>query len=243
MLFAPPMSGDRPAHREPVKLRGRTNVKEDLRERCFNRLKESRRELVDRLRAAAGDGYECDLRATARAAVRSEAAEMQWETPGGEWSSGYCAPCCRDGFNSEQEPLPEDLLLALEEEIYLELERQALEEAALEAERLQDEQNEADCELYEQHLLGGVPCPLCHLGRLDMKAGLLACTRCTEMRAEVMDESLTAEDAGEFLGLAEERHRGGGCHEHATFEVKEEFGGPRLLFLSCKRCGWNEVVL
>jgi len=150
---------------------------------------------------------------------------------------------CGAAWNPEEEDeyLDEDALLALEESLMEELEREAAEQALLEVERLEEEQNAADCELYEQHLMSGVPCPLCGIGRLDMQVGELRCTSCSSLRVVVMDEALTNEAAGELLGLSEERHRHAGCTARPCFEVKQHFG-PDLLFLSCEECGWNEVV-
>jgi hypothetical protein len=212
--------------RQPLKMRGRTHAIDDLRARCKARLRDNRQELLDRLRAAADEDGVCtgNLRAAAREVVMAEVGAshtVRW---------------------SEDEEIDEHELLALEEALLWELEYEAQEQAIREAEQLEEEQNAADCELYEQHLLGGVPCPLCNVGRLSMQAGEVRCTNCTRMRAAVMDEGLSLEMAGELLCLAEERHRHAGCCAHASFDVKEDYG-PSLLFLTCGSCGWCEVVL
>merc|ERR1712039_652399 len=104
-----------------------------------------------------------------------------------------------------------------EEELLRELDEEALQWADQEA--FEEMQNVADCALYEQHMLGGVPCPLCELGRLQMRQGELVCTSCEAMRAPVMDESLPLEDVSELLGIAEERHRQAGCSCRSRFVV------------------------
>ncbi len=146
-----------------------------------------------------------------------------------------------------QDEAPEldvDELLALEEEIVLELQRdRELEMRELlelqEMERYLEHQEAEDAQLFEQHMLGGVQCPLCQRGRLLKSLGELQCCAC-EMRASIMDEAITLEEVSEMLGDAECRHRSAGCEQRPRFEV-ENVGQP-LLFLRCS-CGWSEVVL
>merc|ERR550525_293543 len=134
-----------------------------------------------------------------------------------------------------------DFLLALEQEIARELEMEAIVQAEGEAESLLELQNAEDSALFEQHLLGGVPCPLCSMGRLEVHEELLLCTACPDMRSSLADGSLSVEDISEMLGLAEERHRWAGCSSRANFEVCQDLGPP-LLFLRCTDCGWHEIV-
>jgi hypothetical protein len=220
--------------RQSIKLQGRRNSIDELRKRCVARLQENRRDLLEQMRARADNDLACsrDLRAFARDVVMAEI-----EVAGLAVSSNSHLK-----ISYEDDFMDEETLIALEEELLMDLEREAHEQAVLEAEWLEEQQHAADCELYEQHLLGGVPCPLCHVGRLDMQAGELRCTSCDKMRAAVMDESLGIDMACELLALAEDRHRHGGCLERATFEVREDHG-PSLLFLCCESCGWCEVVL
>ena len=140
----------------------------------------------------------------------------------------------------------EAALLALEEEIAEELRLQAqlrLEHETAEVETLMEAQNAEDCALFEQHVLGGVPCPLCGLGRLWSEAGSLLCTSCSSMRAVLVDEAMPMEDVAEMLFLAEQRHAGSGCSARPTFEVRGDHGGVPLLWLRCAACGWGEVAL
>merc|ERR1712232_113873 len=134
-----------------------------------------------------------------------------------------------------------DELLALEEELLQELQREAVERATCEAEYLDALQNEEDCYLFEQHCLGGVPCPLCGAGRLENRHGELRCTSCEEMHVLLMDESLTLDDIGEVLGLAEGRHRQTCCTSRAHFELGGSLG-PRELYMRCEVCGWHDMV-
>mmetsp|Transcript_89073 Transcript_89073/g.252538 ORF Transcript_89073/g.252538 Transcript_89073/m.252538 type:complete len:233 (+) Transcript_89073:67-765(+) len=232
MTLSPPAAGaGGAAPRQPLKCRGRTAAKDDLRARCLVRVREGRQQLIWRLRELSDAHGSCaeGLRAVAREVVSAEATDG---------ASGGCG----DMHLEESDEHFIDTVLALEEEIRRELELEELEEAGLEAERLLEAQNEEDCWLYEQHLRGGVPCPLCGLGRLEQSAGELRCPNCPDMRSALMDEAMTMEDVAELLGAAEERHWGGGCSKHPRFEVCHDYGAP-VLYLTCHSCGWHEGVL
>ncbi|CAK0906894.1 unnamed protein product [Prorocentrum cordatum] len=123
-----------------------------------------------------------------------------------------------------------------------ELRAQALWQAEQEADALQAALNEEDCALFEQHVLGGVPCPLCGLGRLWSQAGTLLCTGCEDMRVPLVDEAMPMEDVSELLGLAEDGHRCAGCSLRPKFEVTSG-AGPPILRLCCAGCGWSELAL
>eukprot|EP00928_Gymnodinium_smaydae_P044081 TRINITY_DN29429_c0_g2_i1.p2 TRINITY_DN29429_c0_g2~~TRINITY_DN29429_c0_g2_i1.p2 ORF type:complete len:244 (-),score=72.24 TRINITY_DN29429_c0_g2_i1:47-778(-) len=231
--------------RQPLKQRGRVAAKEELRERCFARLREGRQDLLRRLRegeqADRGDGLRGYARQCLHAAIASDGMDVALGCASSSSASGPL-----DDVEAE---LSLEDMLALEEEMLRELEREAAEaeaadyaEALAEAERLEEEQNAEDCELFEQHVLGGIPCPLCHTGRLERREGELCCTSCMEMRATMVDAFLTMEEVGELLGEAELRHRRTRCSEHADFEVSDEFGHSTL-HLRCRCCGWRELVL
>ena len=136
-----------------------------------------------------------------------------------------------------------DDLLALEDELLQELQRESVERATYEAEWLDALQSEEDSELFEQHSLSGVPCPLCGGGRLENRQGELRCTSCEEMCVLLMDESLSLDDVSEMLGLAEARHRETYCISRACFELDKNCVGPRELYLRCDACGWRDMVL
>eukprot|EP00933_Yihiella_yeosuensis_P063354 TRINITY_DN66471_c0_g1_i1.p1 TRINITY_DN66471_c0_g1~~TRINITY_DN66471_c0_g1_i1.p1 ORF type:complete len:250 (-),score=38.85 TRINITY_DN66471_c0_g1_i1:150-863(-) len=221
------------ATRQSVKQRGRAIASNELRSRCLARIRQGREEWISRLRNHSDENGACSkdtLRSVARDLLMDEvmpenSAESRFE-PGLE----------------EEDWMSEEEMLRLEEEIYEELARQAEERAIEEAEAYIQAQNEEDCALYEQHLLGGVPCPLCDLGRLEKSGtGELRCCRCKEMTATLMDEAIEMDDIFEMLGSAEERHRSAGCTIPGCFKVCHEFGQP-LLFYHCDTCGWHEVV-
>ncbi|CAJ1343167.1 unnamed protein product, partial [Effrenium voratum] len=124
---------------------------EALRERCLARVRLGREALLEKLRGQEG-AEKGALRSLVREAVLDAQAPEEW--------------------------LDEEALLALEEEIYLELRAEAERQAAEEEQQLTERQNAEDAALYEQHLLGGVVCPLCSLGRLRVNAGTLVCSDC-----------------------------------------------------------------
>ncbi|CAE8681846.1 unnamed protein product [Polarella glacialis] len=217
--------------RRPVKQQGRAVASDELRARCFARVREGREALINKLRCLADDQGGCPagaLRTIARGVLQEEA------MPG---------VLLADLNNNDETWLDHEAMLALEEEILQELTMQAELQEINEVERMLDAQNEEDCALYEQHLLEGVPCPLCGLGRLLKAAGELRCGSCSEMKATLMDEALPLDDVSEMLGFAEDRHRQAGCTAAGgSFEVRHDFGAP-LLFFNCKACGWREVAL
>lgn len=204
--------------RLPLKQRGRKDVSDELRARCFARIRENRQQLLERLRDASDrqDGS-CDggLRAVARQVVDSELGDSA------------------KNADSTEFDIDVDTLLAIEEELRRELELAEVCRGAEEVENFLAEQNEADCELYEQHVLGGVPCPLCGRGRLDNgDSGLLRCSNCKEMQVQLMDEMMHIDDVCEILGFAEESHRNAGCRERPYFKVCSDCG-PSVLYLCC----------
>jgi len=226
--------------RRPVKWSGRNAPVDELRERCLARVRKNRDEVFSRLRDLnrAGDVPEASssLRDVARDVVRAEASMMPVD-----WSS--CAEEKEAQVASfEACEWDEEEMLRLEEELYWELQREAVRRAEEEAAWLLDLQNEEDCELYEQYLLGGVPCPLCGTGRLERREGELCCSTCMEMRTQLLDEGLSLEDISEQLGLAEDRHRQAGCCSRALFQMTDR-SGFSLLCLQCEHCGWDEVAL
>uniref|UniRef100_A0A7S0FF67 RPA-interacting protein C-terminal domain-containing protein n=1 Tax=Pyrodinium bahamense TaxID=73915 RepID=A0A7S0FF67_9DINO len=236
-----------PAARQPVKLRGRTVATDELRARCLARVREGRERLFGRLRELADEHGSCadGLRSVARELLQAEvqrAALPAWLPCGSEalaWGGGGGCPA----WQEPEGVFDEEALLDLEQELLRELELEAEQRDLDEAEAMLRLQNEEDCALFEQHLLGGVPCPLCGLGRLEQRRGELRCTACGEMHAAMMDESLHMEDVGEMLGLAEEQHCRAGCSSRrAHFEVSSDFGAS-VLYLRCNDCGWREVVL
>mmetsp|Transcript_114762 Transcript_114762/g.244922 ORF Transcript_114762/g.244922 Transcript_114762/m.244922 type:complete len:242 (-) Transcript_114762:106-831(-) len=228
--------------RQPVKQRGRSEATDELRARCIARVREGREQLLSRLRELSDDQgcgagtAESALRGMAREVLRAEVPNR--EVPARQKEIGPV----ENNEEDEEEQLDVEALLALEAEILRELQLEAKLRAIDEAESFLEMQNEEDCALYEQHMLGGVPCPLCGSGRLERRGGELCCTSCPEMRAAMMDEDLPLEEVFEMLGSAEEQHFGAGCSSRARFEVCEDFG-QRVLYLSCNDCGWHEVVL
>lgn len=214
--------------RQGVKQRGRLSASEALRSRCLEQARANRDALFQKLRGqnetlnldpeltSISMHPDCDLRSLVREAVLDSREMEGW--------------------------LDEDSALALEEEIYAELceEEKRLERLAEEeAEQLEEQQNAEDAALYEQHILGGVCCPLCGLGRLALNNGQLLCSKC-EMQTHLMDEEVCLEQVAEFLYLAELRHDQR-CVERGKFETMNHCGEP-LLFFSCKKCGWQELV-
>mmetsp|Transcript_20869 Transcript_20869/g.58299 ORF Transcript_20869/g.58299 Transcript_20869/m.58299 type:complete len:237 (-) Transcript_20869:110-820(-) len=224
--------------RLPVKLRGRTVAVEELRTRCMARVKEGRALLLERLRdlASEADAGDCmtsgALRGVAREVIMSEA--CVGDGAGDSNITDHSEEC--------DEVLDFDTLLELEDALIRELEEESMERAAYEAQRYLDEQNEADAALFEQHLLGGVPCPLCGAGRLTSECGEIRCTACADMGVALMDEAMPMDEVSELLGIAEDCHWRSGCTLRGCFEVVHEFGTP-MLFFSCAKCGWREVVL
>ncbi|CAJ1459965.1 unnamed protein product [Effrenium voratum] len=200
--------------RQSVKQRGRPQACEALRERCLARVRLGREALLEKLRGQEG-AEKGALRSLVREAVLDAQAPEEW--------------------------LDEEALLALEEEIYLELRAEAERQAAEEEQQLTERQNAEDAALYEQHLLGGVACPLCSLGRLRVNAGTLVCSDCEELRVDIMDEQMSLDDISELLCLSEARHDHGGCAERGCFEASDRYG-HRLLLYACKACGWRELV-
>merc|ERR1719284_427436 len=99
--------------RVPIKLAGRGGAKDELRRRCFERVREGREQLLSKLREMASEddgGMSCEsvqgeLRSVARGVLRAEA---RW---GREGATGCAAEW------QEEEELDPDELLALEEEI------------------------------------------------------------------------------------------------------------------------------
>ena len=128
--------------------------------------------------------------------------------------------------------------MALDEQLLRLLHEEAVRQAMEEAERLQQLQSVEDCALYEQHMLAGVPCPLCGSGRLERRDGDLRCSGCAEMRAQLFDGSLSMDDFSDALGVAEDRHRQAGCSRRGACRAAEG-----VLCLQCEHCGWDEVAL
>eukprot|EP00927_Polykrikos_kofoidii_P050893 TRINITY_DN44737_c0_g1_i1.p1 TRINITY_DN44737_c0_g1~~TRINITY_DN44737_c0_g1_i1.p1 ORF type:complete len:227 (+),score=49.70 TRINITY_DN44737_c0_g1_i1:110-790(+) len=208
--------------RTSVKASGRSDAKADLRARCLARVREGRAELLARAR------------------------ELTSESGGRCVSQGILRGVAREIILAEDEEdssLDMEELIAFEEALIKEFEEDLLNRDILEVERQIGEEAAHDAALFEQHLLGGVPCPLCDVGRLNMhESGELRCTSCPEMRAAVMDETMPMEDVSELIGSAEEKHRRAGCSARPLFEVTFDYGVP-MLFLACRDCGWREVAL
>ena len=227
--FTEAMAGPRQA----VKQRGRLSASEILRSQCLERARTNRDALFEKLRGSqnelhcdeicVGHEVQADLRSLVRDVVLDSRDMEGW--------------------------LDEEAAIALEEEIYLELCHEAelqaeqIRLAQEEAELLKEQQNEEDAALYEQHLLGGVCCPLCGVGRLAVKMGELCCSKC-ELHTQLMDEEMSLEQISELLHLAELRHdEASGCVERGSFEAAEICWGQQLLHFSCKKCGWKELVV
>ena len=107
-----------------------------------------------------------------------------------------------------------------------------------------EQQNEEDAELYEQHLLGGLCCPLCGLGRLDIEQAeetVVLCSKCP-LRVALMDEQMGLEELEELLCMAEQRHQKCGCSTRGKFQ--SDTWGPwgHQLHYACDTCGWKELV-
>jgi len=211
--------------RQSVKARpGRTAV-QDLRSRCLARVRNDRERLLNRLRSLTSDASDVPKLESVRDALRREVSLVVSNERRGQVEDDW----------------DEDALLAIEESILRDLEEEAVERATCEMEELQEWQNVADSALFDQHLLGGVPCPLCGLGRIAAGDGEVRCDSCVAMRVVVMDETMSIETVAEMLGQAEDQHRWSGCDKRARFEVASHLG-PTLLHLSCGTCGWREVV-
>lgn len=250
--FAPSSAlagGMGPGNRLSVKERGRTVAKDQLRARCLDRLRQGREQLLNRLREVSDDQGSSGIRDGIRNVAREVlAAEMSSGNAGSIVDESMAmSDCSYHGSMFDQDGEEEELLWLLEQELLRDLEVEAMEQAVLEAQQLMAEQNEQDCELYEQHMIGGVICPLCGpldgKGRLAISACILHCTSCELMRVPIMDESTSLDQVRESLSLAEDAHRQAGCAmENACFEVRRDFG-DQLLFLRCGKCGWNEVVV
>lgn len=229
--------------RQPLKLRGRKVATDELRKRCLARVREDRARLISRLRSQGGeegDDKDMGLRAFARELIQEEAQADAFAAAPPRSCSTTCAP--DEALELLVEPFDEEDMLALEEEMLRILQREAVNRAVEEAEWLEQLQNEEDCALYEQHLLGGVPCPLCGTGRLEQREGELCCSSCMEMRTPLFDASLSLDDISDMLGLAEDRHRQSGCSLHANFGMSDKFG-TSVLCQQCGHCGWSEIVL
>mmetsp|Transcript_52521 Transcript_52521/g.145466 ORF Transcript_52521/g.145466 Transcript_52521/m.145466 type:complete len:231 (+) Transcript_52521:55-747(+) len=223
----PMRDGLLPARRPPKQL-GRGPAVDGLRARCLEHVRERRGELLDRLRKLGeGDDAALGLRDVARELVRGEAS-----------ARATCGAEAHDRWVQEEDWDEEDML-ALEEELLRALEcEQAAEEVAWFA-AVQEEEDRA---LYEQHLIGGVPCPLCGLGRLERRGNELCCGTCMEMSVPLLDDAASLDDVSEMLGAAEDRHRMAGCAAAAEFRVGERFGASALT-LQCEHCGWCELAL
>lgn len=188
-------------------------------------MRNDREQLLNRLRSLTTDALDVPKLESVRDALRREVSLVVSNERRGQVEDDW----------------DEDALLAIEESILRDLEEEAVERATCEMEELQEWQNAADSALFDQHLLGGVPCPLCGLGRIAAGDGEVRCDSCVAMRVAVMDETMSIEMVAEMLGLAEDRHRWSGCDKRARFEVASDLG-PTLLYLSCGTCGWREVV-
>lgn len=209
--------------RKGIKLQGRTVAVEGLKARCLARVYEDRARRFDKLRGM--DSVECiDMRDLVHEAIQQE----------------YCHPKGEEDDASLHGWADEMLLV--EEEILRELETSEAQEQLAALEAFEAAENDDICALYEQHQLGGVSCPLCHVGRLRSDAGMLLCTSCTEMQAEVMDPATPLDDVAAMLGSAEVRHRQAGCNLSGQFLVQRQCGPP-LLYFQCASCGWSDLVL
>eukprot|EP00929_Paragymnodinium_shiwhaense_P022770 TRINITY_DN14448_c0_g1_i2.p1 TRINITY_DN14448_c0_g1~~TRINITY_DN14448_c0_g1_i2.p1 ORF type:complete len:284 (+),score=56.38 TRINITY_DN14448_c0_g1_i2:63-854(+) len=234
------------AWRQPLKARGRLQASDELRARCLARVREGRAQLFERLRRLPEDsscqgqaaGYSsaaCDpanLRILAREVIMQEAGEAGARHDFEEYEPYF-----------EYDDRDIDALIELEEALMREMETAERDRAIDEAEALAALQEAEDLALYEQHLLGGVICPLCGEGRLHRhETGELRCTQCADMRATTMDEALPLEDVLELMGAAEQQHWQSGCSARACFKVKHDYGPP-MLFLCCDTCAWNQIAL
>lgn len=221
--------------RTPMKKQGRANAVDELRSRCLARVRESREQLLSRLRETSDENGACDtsgLRNLTRDIIAQECLrELE-----------------RKADEEGEDPFQWEALLAMEQRLDLEeamlaeLQFEALERATQQAEELEAAQNEADCALFEQHSLEGLPCPLCSTGRLVAAAGVLRCAGCNSLEVPLMDEEMALEDVAELLAAAECRHVDAGCAARPTFEVRQDYGS-RALHLRCAGCGWSELVL
>lgn len=242
MSVATQTHGGIPA-RLPLKQRGRAVAAESLRARCLARVRQDREALLSRLRELSDVRGSCadGLRGVAHEIV--SAASIQVDSPLGSCGNESSMPPAWQGaVDDPWDDADVETLLALEQEIIQELERDTQHDAEVEAEYLLELQNAEDCALFEQHNLGGVPCPLCHTGRLERCEGELRCSSCTEMRSALMDEHMPLEDISELLWLAEAEHCRSGCDANAHFQVLHNFGMP-VLYLCCCECGRQQVVL
>eukprot|EP00435_Cladocopium_sp_Y103_P021653 s2179_g5.t1 len=218
-----------------VKQRGRPSASEALRARCLEQARANRDALFEKMRGQNAGDFTGILR---------ESPEYS-ETLQTESIHPDLRSLVREVVLDSREMegwLDEESALALEEEIYAELceEEKRLERLAQEElELLEEQQNAEDAALYEQHLLGGVCCPLCGLGRLEVKNGELLCSKC-ELQVQLMDEEMCLEQISEFLYLTERRHDEA-CAERGKFETSDSWG-QNLLQFRCKKCGWNELV-
>mmetsp|Transcript_621 Transcript_621/g.1232 ORF Transcript_621/g.1232 Transcript_621/m.1232 type:complete len:253 (+) Transcript_621:117-875(+) len=231
------------------KQRGRKDVREEMRARCIENFRKERQRLLWEMRERedstterpAKRALEPDqdtLREVARSVVRREALSGQTIARCGASS---------DVHNFFDEDWDEDELLSLEEDLLndlaMEAELRAEEDARLYQE-LEEQQRREDEALYEQHMLDGVPCPLCGFGRLEHRESELCCSSCIEMRVPLMDRLLTMDDIFETLGFAECAHRQAGCHSRPVFCIREEgMGLGSRLFLCCEDCGWSECTI
>lgn len=197
--------------RVSVKEKGYVSSKEALRARCVARLKDEREAILSRFRSIPEEEEDSCIEV-----IRSVAREIV--------------------VDRDSEVLPEDyddLVRFVEDSL-----REDLEFLVREHEKVCAEQNDQDCELFEQHCLSGIPCPLCNLGRLAQENGILLCTRCDELRVPVMDEGLTLDVAAEMLGESELQHRRAGCKSRPRYTLQNQ-----TLFLACDACGWLEVAI
>lgn len=218
-----------------VKRHGRPSASEALRARCLEQARANRDALFEKMRGQSARDF------TGRGSP--ECPECS-ETLKAEPIHSDLRSLVREVVLDSREMegwLDEESALALEEEIYAELcEEKRLERLAQEElELLEEQQNAEDAALYEQHLLGGVCCPLCGLGRLEVKNGELLCSKC-ELQVQLMDEEMCLEQISEFLYLTERRHDEA-CAERGKFETSDSWG-QNLLQFRCKKCGWNELV-
>ncbi|CAK9073975.1 RPA_interact_C domain-containing protein [Durusdinium trenchii] len=218
------------APRAPLKQLGRPSALDALRARCLSRARENREMRLQSKRTelnvleqpmATEHGLLAKLRGVLQEELRSSP------------------------FPFADEDLDHETLLALEEEILRELWEEAQRVAQEEVLQLEEQQNAADAALYEQHLLPGVSCPSCGIGRIELKDSSLLCSQCP-LKVPLMDEQLTLEEVAELLGLAELRHdQDSGCPTRGRWTTSGQTaeGAAQSLHYACESCGWKELVL
>mmetsp|Transcript_8053 Transcript_8053/g.18830 ORF Transcript_8053/g.18830 Transcript_8053/m.18830 type:complete len:216 (-) Transcript_8053:69-716(-) len=208
------------ASRLQLKAKGRIKATDELRDRCLARIREARASRLMALRSVSGAPC-LDLSDTVREAMEEELQQSAMVT------------CQTD--------IEIDHLIALETELMAAIQQEESNRYVDDFAEAEVLEHEAICDLYEQHMNPGLPCPVCGRGRVQLNYGDLRCTSCG-MDVAMMDEAICLDEISERLWMAEAHHREAGCCARAGFEVLHN-GDHAALYYTCPACGWEEMAL